>query len=92
MCLNPNLLKRIAKNSVKEFFHSNRVLAPNLLDLGLPYLALGFSKEGIGESMRRELLAKKIMEVIANAESVNTVKIYYKKSPNQICERMAKSL
>ena len=45
MSLSPPLLKRIAKNSVKEFYHSNRVLAPNLLDMGMPYLALAFSKD-----------------------------------------------
>ena len=53
MSLSPPLLKRIAKNSIKEFYHSNRVLAPNLLDMGMPYLALAFSKDSTLSDIRR---------------------------------------
>lgn len=92
MALNPHLLKRIAKNSIKEFYHSNRVLAPNLLDLNLPYLAAAFSRDSASEALKRSLLARKIVEVVANTQGVNTVRVYYKKAENKICERMAGAL
>ena len=38
------------------------------------------------------MLAKKMVECIANMDNVNKVKIYYKKAANKICERMAHEL
>lgn len=45
LALNKNVLKRIAKNSLKEFYFSARILAPNLIDMNMPYLSLAFSKQ-----------------------------------------------
>ena len=51
----------------------------------MPYLALAFSKDSAVENVRRELIAKKMVECIANMKAVNTVRIYYKKAANKVC-------
>ena len=42
---NKYLLKRLAKNSIKEFYHSCQIIADNTISADIPYLSLGFSKD-----------------------------------------------
>jgi hypothetical protein len=92
LALSKPLLTRIAKRSLKEFYFSAAPLAPNLVDLGLPYLSLAFSHDSNAEQVQRQLIANKLIEFVANFEDINTVRIFFKKSPNKVCERMANSL
>jgi hypothetical protein len=46
LAVNKGVLKKIAKNSLKEFYFSARILACNLIDMGIRYLGVGWSRGG----------------------------------------------
>ena len=78
------LLKRLAKNSIKEFYHSTQLIADNSISADIPYLSLAFSKDTEAEEDTRNILANKFMEVLANMKKINKVKIYYKIGANKV--------
>jgi hypothetical protein len=79
------LLKRIARNSIKEFYHSCVLLSDNNINVDLPYLALSYGEDSEVEENYREVLGNKFVEVLANVETLNKVRVFYKKSANKVC-------
>lgn len=51
--MNKPVLKRIAKNSIKEFYFSTRIMAENLVDMNVPYLSLAYGKDCEEEEFNR---------------------------------------
>jgi len=61
----------------------------NTILLDIDYLEEAYSKESELGRLKRVLIAKKLIEIIANIGQVNTIRFYYKKEDNCISKEIA---
>ncbi len=55
-------------------------------------MAIGYSKSNPAEQGTRQLICRKIIEILACYPKINGVRVVFKKSSNCVCERMAETL
>ena len=80
-----HFLKRLVRNSFKEFYCEVNIISDNCVQLDLPYLAVAYSKDNNKEKDMRTSIAKRFMHLVAGYDKLFTVRFYHARNiPNRI--------